>query len=213
MALATYSDLQASVATWANRSDLPVADLIALTEARFNRDVNFRQLEPDIPLTGVLNSRFIPLPTQFSEPRTLWIEFSWGREQLRNIEAASMLTRSNVGRPYFWTIDNSNIAFERPLDQVYSFTLRMTQQVQLSNSTPTNYVLTNYPDLYLYGTLVQAALWSKDDDQLQRFEAAYQQAVDSTNQQEARSQSFVQLNTDDALRHHLPFNIFSGEPY
>lgn len=213
MALSSYTDLQASVATWANRSDLPVTDLIALTEVRFNRDVNFRQLEPDVPLTGVPNSRFIPIPNQFSEPRVLWIEWSWGRELIRNVEASEMVTRSNAARPYFWTIDNANIAFERPLDQAYSFTLRMTQQVQLSNSNPTNYVLTNYPDLYLYGTLVQAALWAKDDEQLQRFEAAYQQAVDSTNQQEARSQAFAPLVTDDALRHHLPFNIFSGEPY
>jgi hypothetical protein len=213
MTIASYSDLQSSLQSWANRSDLPVSDLILLTEARFNRDVNFRQLEPDKALTGVPGSRFIALPTQFSEPRVLWIEWSWGREQLRNVEASSMLTRTNAGRPYYWTIDNTNIAFERPLDIAYAFSFRMTQQVALSASTPTNYVLTNYPDIYLYGGLVQAALWMKDPEMLKTFEAAYQQAVNSTNQQEARSQSFAPLVSDDALRRAMPFNILSGEPY
>jgi hypothetical protein len=124
-----------------------------------------------------------------------------------------MLTRTNAGRPYYWTIDNSNIAFERPLDIAYAFSFRMTQQVALSASTPTNYVLTNYPDIYLYGGLVQAALWMKDPEMLKTFEAAYQQAVNSTNQQEARSQSFAPLVSDDALRRAMPFNILSGEPY
>jgi hypothetical protein len=212
MALDNYVDLQAAVASWANRSDLPLADLINLAEVRMKADGQARGMEQDNSLVTVVNSRFVALPSLYLQPVQLWIEWSWGREALTNVAPGQMLTRTNSGRPYYWAIDNTNIEFERPSDQVYSLTLRSTLIFQLATQS-TNYVLTNYPDVYLYGTLAQAALWAKDDEQFQRMNAAYEVAFDNFKRAEARSRTLAPLRTDDQLRRELPFNIFSGEPY
>lgn len=214
MTIATYSDLQTAIASWFfNRTDLPVTDLIRLTEQRINRDGHFRGEESDGSLVTVLSSRFVTLPTDFSEPRQLWLEWTWGREELNFVIPSKMDTRPNTGRPYYWTITGSQLAFERPADQVYSLTLRYLQQAQLSSTTTTNYVLTNYPDLYLFGALVEAATYVQDWDTRDRFEQRYQDTLASVNHQEMRSQALSHLVVDVALRKPAPFNIYSGEPY
>jgi len=46
MAISTYSELQASIADWLNRTDLAAAtkDFIALAEAQFQRSVRHRYM-------------------------------------------------------------------------------------------------------------------------------------------------------------------------
>jgi hypothetical protein len=44
----------------------------------------------------------------------------------------------------------------------------------LNNQTTTNWVLSRYPDLYLYGALVHTAPYLKADERIQVWESAYQ---------------------------------------
>ena len=55
-----------------------------------------------------------------------------------------------------WTIDGGSLAFDRPCDQAYGFVLRMLAKVALSDAVPTNGLLTDYPDAYLFATLCEA---------------------------------------------------------
>lgn len=211
MALATYSDLQASIQSWSMRSDAPVTDIIKTAEARINREVRCRTLEPEEQASTVQGSRYLALPPLYSEPVQLWLEWPWGREELRFIPASEMVTSTAQSRPYYWTIDNGQIAFERPADQAYTVTLRFLEQFALSDTAPTNYVLTNYPDLYLSACLVETALWAQDDAQAERWQARYADALDSVNRQEGRSRALSTLSVDTALRHRTRFNIYSGD--
>jgi hypothetical protein len=46
MAISTYSELQASVADWLNRTDLTsaIGDFVALAESQFNRSIRHRYM-------------------------------------------------------------------------------------------------------------------------------------------------------------------------
>ena len=44
----------------------------------------------------------------------------------------------------------------------------------LNNTTSTNWALSRYPDLYLYGSLLHSAPYLKADDRIQVWEGAYQ---------------------------------------
>lgn len=56
----------------------------------------------------------------------------------------------------------------------------------LSTSNTTNDVLTNYPDLYLYGALYHMNNWAVDDSQMQKYLTLFNVALKSANFQEQR---------------------------
>jgi len=201
MPLATYADLKAAIAGWnLDRSDLPVADLIALAEARLNRDVHVRMAETDTPLAGVMGSRLIALPAGFLEPIALFAAPpGLGRRELRFFPPG-METSAAAGLPEFWAVDGANVAFERPCDQAYAFVLRSVQALAaLSDAAPTNWLLTQAPDLYLAACNVETALWLEDDEQAVRWQERYADALGSVNFQAHKSKAHATLGVDAAL--------------
>ena len=50
-----------------------------------------------------------------------------------------------------------------------------------------NWILTEYPDIYLYGSLVHAAPYLADDQRITVWAALYQSAVDALNQDNTKS--------------------------
>ena len=200
MALATYADLQAAIGVWnVDRTDLPAADLIALAEARLNRDLRLRAMEADQPLTAVIGARIIALPAGVLEPLALYIERDSGREAMRFLPAG-LDTSTAAGEPLYWTIEGGDLAFERPADQAYAFTLRVLQAFALSDAEPVNWLLSTYPDVYLAACNVEAALYQLDDGQAARWQARYQDAAAAINAKEARSRAPATLSVDSALR-------------
>jgi|SRR5262245_54143659 len=196
MAITNYSELQSAVANWLSRSDLTgrIPEFIALAEARLNRDLRLRTMESSEAVSTSPGSRFIALPAGFLEPLALFIERSSGREAL-SFKPSRMETDATAGEPEFWAVDGGNIAFERPADAVYSMTLKMLKAFALSDSSPANWLLTNYPDLYLAATLAEGFGYLQDDEAL-KWIARYGQTLAEVNQKEARSRSLAQLKTD-----------------
>lgn len=217
MAITNYAELQASVASWLNRTDLStqVVDFITLGEERLNRDLRTRQAEIDQAMTGVVGSRFIALPATYSEGLNLWVDLGNGRFPVsRFIDPALLETSDTAGRPYQWTIDGANLAFERPCDQTYAFTLRMLSKFALSAAAPTNTLLSQYPSAYLYAALCEAGPFLRDDDFLQICEGKYAGIISDINSKEARSRAQQTLSTEpgvlNAARSRYGFDITRG---
>ena len=199
MAITNYSELQAAAANWLNRTDLSgsanrIPEFIDLAEARLNRDLKLRTMESDQAVATTIGSRFIALPSGYLEPLALFIERSTGRQPLIFVPSR-METDTVAAEPEFWTIDSGNIAFERPADQVYSMTFKMLTAFALSDANPTNWLLTNYPDLYLAATLAEGFGFLMDDEAL-KWVARYGQTLSEVNAKEARARSMAQLKTD-----------------
>lgn len=199
MALTTYSELQTAIGTFLNRSDLSasIPDFIALAEADINSHFNLRAVETDQALSTVSGSRFVALPIGFREQQNLWVNHTSGRgDPLRFTLPELLITSTAPGIPTVWCIDGSNIAFDCPADAVYSLTLRMISGLALSDASPTNLVLTNYPNVYLYGALKEAGPFLRDSEATQIWEAKYADAIFKAKAKENREKSLTTLSTE-----------------
>lgn len=198
MAITTYAELQASAANWLVRGDLTarIPEFVALAEARLNRVLRARLAEAEVPLTATVGSRTLPLPAGFAEPLALWMVRPGGREALRFLEPSLVAATSLRGEPSGWTVDGTQIAFDRPCDQAYGFVLRMLTRFRLSDSAPTNALLTEAPDVYLFATLCEAGPFLRDAELMQAYEIKLERAIGELNAKEARSRAAVTLSSD-----------------
>jgi len=199
MALSNYSGLQASVASWLNRSDLTsrIPDFITLAETRLNRTLRLRVMEEETAIPVAAGVRTFPLPTGFLEPLELWRPEGQLRVALRYLAPSQIEVDSLAGRVYFWTITGANVEFERPTNQALSLTFRYLKSFALSDASPTNWLLTNHPDAYLAGALMEAyAGYLRDDQALGIWSARYDRAIAEINLQAGRSRSLTTLSTE-----------------
>lgn len=209
MALDTYTGLLAEVADWLNRTDLTakIPSFVKLAEGRINAELRLGTQEADEPLTGVVSSRFIPLPADFLTPVALFYDNGAGREALPFV-LPDMETSATAGLPQSWSVDGSNIAFERPCDQAYSFVLRQNEALSLS-TTSTNWLIANLPAAYLAGAVTEGHLYLKDPESAADWEGKFQSALADARRLNARRKTLAKLRTDIPAR--CGFDITRGE--
>lgn len=198
MAITTYAELQAAAANWLVRGDLTarIPEFITLAEVRLNRTLRARLAEVEQELTGAVGSRTIPLPAGFAEPLALWRVRPEGRFALPFLEPSLMGASSLRGEPAAWTVDGAAVAFDRPCDQAYGYTLRMLRKLVLSDATPTNALLSEHPDVYLFATLCEAAPFLRDAELSNAYEARLARAIQEASAKDARSRAPRTLSTE-----------------
>jgi hypothetical protein len=198
MAITTYAELQAAAANWLVRADLTarVPEFIALAEARLNRVMRARLAEAEVSLSAGAGVRMLALPAGFTEPLRLWIERATGRDEVPFREARLIGVSARRGEPGAWTVDGANLAFDRPCDQTYGFTLRMLRRFALSDAAPTNGLLSEFPDLYLFATLSEAAPFLRDAELAGAYESKLARALGDANAREARSRAPGRLSSE-----------------
>jgi hypothetical protein len=162
MPLSSYSALQTSIVSWANRlGDLTFAqavpDFIGLAEARLNRSLRLLEQEASatIPLTD-RSATFGGNVLDYYDPQ-------W---------AAGM---DLSGSPSGFAIIGKEI-------KVYpsgsgNLTLSYFQAIPPLAENATNWVLEGYPSLYLYGALLEAAPFLQDDDRLATWGELFARAL------------------------------------
>ena len=171
MSIATYAELVTAldgVGGYLHRGDLTdkIPDFIRVAESRMNRKLRVLLQETESPLTATIGSRLMAVPTRFGTPISLWLETYQPRDELKYRTAEDMPVTTDNGGSDYYTVDGDYIATENPADIAYSYTLRYWTKFDIA-STSTNTVLTNYPDIYIYGTLVASTAWTQDMSQLQ----------------------------------------------
>jgi hypothetical protein len=196
MAISTYAELQALIASRLHRNDLTasIPDFIALAEAKLNRVPKLVSMELDAALLCVVGSRYIALPSDYVSPIKLWL-IEATRDPLTPLLAADLPISLDQTEPRYWAIDGENIAFDCPADQAYDVFFRYQGRFTLSDSVTTNWLLTNHPDLYLYAALCEAAIHTYDDVRLNTWKALYREALAEVKQSAGRSKIAV-LTTD-----------------
>lgn len=203
MGLSTYAELCAAVADWLERSDLSprCADFVALAESRLNRVLRPRALEREVVIrveAGARASR-LGLPADFREALGLWRDGPAGRQALRYVDPARLPVTPLPGVPRFWCLDATGLRFERPVDAASCYALHMLGRLALSDQAPTNPVLTDYPDLYLFGALVEAAPYLRDADLLSLYAARFEAALGEALVKEGRGKALARLTVEPGL--------------
>ncbi len=212
MSITTYSELQSAVAGWIKRSDLTdrIPDFIRLAEIRLKSVIDLRVLETTTDLSTTPSSATIALPSDFKSPIALWIADINPQEQLGQLLVQSMPFNETPNRPQYWCIDDHTIRFQCPANNTYPIKFRYSQLFELTDTNTTNYVLTDFPDVYLFGALFEAADYTHDDQSAAKWNARFLDAVQRCNNQEASNNKNVPLMTEFAKSARQRFNIFRG---
>lgn len=187
MALTSYAGLQASVAGWLHRSDLTaiIPDLIVLAEERIARDLRIRKQVTNTSLSTVGGVQYVTLPTDFLEIENIGLSGTSPPRQLHVVTPEIMdevyPKGYNTGEPVVYALLGDTIQFGPTPDTVYAVSLDYYARLSPLATTDTNWLLTNYPSIYLFGTLAEAAPYLQNDERAPMWEAKYQRAVDSLN--------------------------------
>ena len=174
MALATYSDLRASIADWLNRADLGtvIPDFIRLAEARFNREL--RTADMVKVATAQVNDGFFAVPSDYLETIAMRVTDPTNYRGKMDFVSIAEFNRLNStpsvnGVSRYYTIIDGNFRIAPAAGAGSPVSLELTYYAKiapLSDSVSTNWLLTKSPDLYLYTSLMQAAPYLKDDERV-----------------------------------------------
>ena len=199
MALANYTDLQAAIASRLHSSAYTslIPDWITLAEKSLNRLLNLSAAETETTLTASVGSRTLTPPSGFGTAVALYLTSYLPRIELPFRLPTQMQVYSENGPSSYWTYDGTVIKTDVPADQAYTYTLRYKADFDIA-STSTNALMTNYPDLYLYGALIEAGNDRVDQTALALYEKRFARALDECKKNEHANRAAAKLRTDIA---------------
>lgn len=184
-----YNSLQSEIATFLQRGDLTarIPTLIQLFEARLNRVT--RDLMQDLKVSDTLLSGTsqIALPASFYEILNISANIDGVPEPVEKAQA-EFFDETYVLNTYpsHYNIVNGVINFDCVADKDYPINVRYLKGWSLA-STLTNTLLTQNPDLYLYGSLAIAELYIKNDPRVSLWKQLASEAIVEINQQSSRN--------------------------
>jgi hypothetical protein len=193
MALATYTDLLASIAGWMNRTDLTavIPDFVTLAEARISRDLRLRKQIVTSTLTTASGTRGVSLPTD-------WLQFenvsvlSSPEAQLTYAPVEHLDTvypnNGTSGKPSLYTIEGDQILFGPTPDAAYTVSILYYARFAALQTASTNWLLTNHPSVYLYACLLQACLYVRDKSGAADYQGLYNDVMNSLQSQDDSAQ-------------------------
>jgi hypothetical protein len=170
MALSNYTALTAGVYAFLSRSDQTanVDTYIGLAEAWLNRKLRVRQMETTTT-TMTVTSDVISHPTDWLQ----WKDLRVTSDPIQHLDIYSEETADQgfeasgtTGYPKR-AIVRGNTTIIRPVpDGTYTYQgVYYAQIPALTSTATTNWLLTSYPDAYLYGALLAANLNIQDDSE------------------------------------------------
>lgn len=183
MALTTYAELKTSVGDWLNRTDLATAisDFVSLAEAQIERQLRTRQMI--VRATASIGTEYSAVPADFLETKSLKLNTNPVTAlQFDTVDALDTLSNTTYlssGKPLRFTIVGGQIRVLPIPDGEYTAELvYYAKLAKLSNTNTTNWLLTQAPDVYLYGSLLQAAPYLQDDARISVWSSLYQAGLD-----------------------------------
>lgn len=119
--------------------------------------------------TATASTQFVSLPTDFLEMRNIQIDSSppFALEYLTPERMDDIRYDNNnpTGKPFYYTIQGSTVELYKTPDTSYTLQIGYFQKVDaLSASNTSNFILDNWPDLYLYQTLTHSSPYLMEDE-------------------------------------------------
>ena len=196
----TYQGLCTAIADFLNRQDLAtgIPNFVQLATTRIQRDM-VRVKHPYMMTRSQASvvQNYVPLPNDFvsmyqlmDQDTSMVIDYL-SPDQTKQILSQGFIpstendypytvTYANAGAgtsPIYYTILGNRLRVIPTPGTTTPTTLDMwyyNRLLPLNNTNSQNWVLTRYPDLYLYGSLVHSAPYLKADERIALWENAYQ---------------------------------------
>lgn len=184
MDLTNLTGLSAAIADYLERTDMSerIPGWISLAEAQIARDLR----RTAVRATTTIFGDSVTLPADVVELRSARLVTSNTHldTPLMNVTPEMLADRragrSATGRPTHFTQLARTLQFVPACDQPYTMEYTYFQKLTpLSASNPSNVVLVEAPDAYVFGTLKEAAVFLQDDERVALWEAKYNNAIDS----------------------------------
>lgn len=187
MAIQTYAQLQAAIASWLDRDDLTdeIVDFITLFEAVANRKLRVRQMETSTTITP--SSGSATLPTDYLQ----WRRVTWAgdvRNELQYVHPSylqALYPDTPSDTPTVFTIEGSTLKV-RPTSST-DIEFAYYQKIP-ALADGVNWLLTAHPDLYLFGSLVEAQMFTVDPEQAAIWKARRDEVFDEISSLGRKSQ-------------------------
>jgi hypothetical protein len=193
MPLDNYSNFKAAVLRFTgDRNDISdvIDDAISLADSQIYANtttpLRIRSMETRSTATLNTSSRFLELPDGFLMMRRLKIDNDLGDCDIRYRTPDQLPLHGNTGMPRFFTV-TSQLEFERVPDSAYTVEMQYFRRLAvISGSNPTNDILTNYPNIYLFGTLSEVYKYAAEEEKSQYYYTQFIEAIAGANHQDRR---------------------------
>jgi len=187
--------------------------LVQRANLRINRRLRPQAGDKEVTLVSTPGGRYLPLPANYSIPRALWLEAFVPRRKLvyRDAETLNFVPIPNY--PVRWTIDGTQIGLDKPALAAYNFTFRYSDNLLLDATTnTTNWLLANYPDIYLFRLVMEMATFVRDPEAFALYSTQYEGVVKEYEDNiQAGPTALNQLSTDAGARSpDTRFTIYEG---
>lgn len=189
-----YTSLQAAVVEYLARDQdstlvARIPSFIQLAEAKFNRQLFHRRMEQrsiavvDLSSTG---PEFVALPSDFQSMRRIRLSSVAGKPSLEfrsgaQIDEYRTSTADISAQPRYFTVFGDEIELAPTPDAAYTIEMVYRQFIPPLALGGTNWLLTAAPDLYLYGALLEAAPYIKEDARIQTWGLGLTSALGDLN--------------------------------
>lgn len=192
MALSNYGELKTAIADFLNRDDLTsvIPTFVALAESQIARDL--RHWRQERRVTTTLDERFENLPTDWIEGIHLYLSDGSQIEyaSVAEIGRQKVLTNDTAGKPRLYTINSGQIEFYPAPDDEYTLTMVYYARIPaFAVDADDNWLLSNYPDVYLYGSLLQSAPYLAEDARIAVWAQLYGASVKNLGDDSTRARS------------------------
>lgn len=187
MTISTYAELQSAIANWLARDDLTayIPDFITLFEAAAARRLRVRLQESTTSLTP--SSGVATVPSDYLGHRRV----TWTGSPIHELSYVpppiySGYLESGSGVPTVYTIEGSNLRVAPSDDTALTFDY-YAKTAAVSGSL--NWLFTNHPDAYLFGSLCEANAFNKDVDAAGLWKARRDEIFDEINRRDFNERS------------------------
>lgn len=185
--MTTYGDLQTSIGTWLNRTDLtdPVTtDLITLAEARLRRDHRIRSIQTQTITPAADNyalpARFVELVSLYRDTGSYWGPLKIvGPDQLGELKGVHGETGTPIAAAVIAVEGAPTLRFAPVMTEADSIKMEYVAALDPIDDTDntSNALLENHPDIYLFACLVEAEPFLLEDERIQIWEGKLQNAL------------------------------------
>jgi hypothetical protein len=188
MAITNYTDLQTTIADFLNRDDLTsvIPTFIQLAEADMNRQVRHWKMESRSTGTQDAGDQYMQIPSDWLETIRLHLTGSGTSALTLTSRAAMADIRAknediSTVKPYYYTHADGQFELYPTPTEATDFELLYYQKIPDLATNSTNWLLTDAPDVYLYGALLHSAPYLAEDARVAVWAQMYSAAVSNVN--------------------------------
>ena len=189
MALSSYIELQNSILDWLVRPDLAALapDWIRLLEARVEQELTLEATLTTV--TGTLSASVLALPTDWNATKSVWLGTAPQSPLLYRPphQLLALQEQNTWGDTRYFTVIGNVMSFAPTPASTAAYGLVYYPVLPALSVAGTNWLLAHAPGVYLYGALVEGALYTQDDSAAIKWEALYQRATSALKKSDVQA--------------------------